>query len=491
MRSQLMWRLLGPVLAVSLLLLFVGAGAAWYVHRLDTNVSLALDRELTSVIACEKLVLTIRDMRFELDRYGDTSDRSILDALLANRARLDGNVVELERALNDDANVHALRLRNSGERFFQLLKQGVPQSDAELKSLRDELTAEMLSPAQHLLIQNRDEAAHQSRHNQLTAHRVGIGLLVLGLCGAGAGLLAGFGIARGVSRSIERLGGSLREMADSLTEAGATPEFNADGGLSELQTAMQSLANSTTSVVRQLHETRQHAERSEQLAAVGQLAAGLAHEIRNPLTAIKLLVQAAAEGRSALAGRDLDVLQAEVARLENLLSVFLDFARPPLLQKKLLHLPQFIEPTIELVRPRCQQQGVQISCEDWGDGAMIEADAQQLRQVLLNVLLNAADAMPLGGNLTVNVAHDDGSNYVSIRVVDEGPGLPAELGQRIFDPFVSTKETGIGLGLSICKTIVESHGGEIEADNRVDGGAVFTIRLPVAGDQEPIRRVPR
>jgi signal transduction histidine kinase len=113
----------------------------------------------------------------------------------------------------------------------------------------------------------------------------------------------------------------------------------------------------------------------------------------------------------------------------------------------------------------------------------------QLRQVLLNLLLNALDALPAGGAVSVEIettgAAGNGSpGWVTVRVSDTGRGLPSELGSKIFEPFVSTKPTGIGLGLSICKRIVESHGGQIESLSRPEGGAEFTIRLPAIATPE-------
>src|SRR5262249_21102502 len=112
---------------------------------------------------------------------------------------------------------------------------------------------------------------------------------------------------------------------------------------------------------------------------------------------------------------------------------------------------------------------------------VVEADFGQIRQVVLNLLLNALDAVPQGGTVWVRLAAPDteADGWLTLQVADTGPGLPGQLGQQIFEPFVSTKETGLGLGLSICKRIVEAHGGTLGAANRPEGGACFTVRLPI------------
>jgi signal transduction histidine kinase len=188
-----------------------------------------------------------------------------------------------------------------------------------------------------------------------------------------------------------------------------------------------------------------------------------------------------------LAGRDLTVLEEEITRLERSTETFLDFARPPEIERRTFDLRNLINQTLDLVSVRAQRQGVQLRCELSGDRELpIQADMGQIRQVLLNLVLNALDAVPHGGSvwLEVEVTEEELRNGsprpgLKLRVCDTGPGLPAELGTTIFEPFVGTKPSGIGLGLSICKRIVESHGGKIKAENRPTGGAVFTVWLPL------------
>jgi signal transduction histidine kinase len=253
------------------------------------------------------------------------------------------------------------------------------------------------------------------------------------------------------------------------------------------------------------------------MAALGHLAAGLAHELRNPLTAMKVLIQKAARAAKTarkeaadrpatgaiaaaapgLTGRDLAVLEAETARLERSIQTFLDFARPPALERYPGDVRQSLEQTVELVRARADQQHVQIRCDLGGRPLMVEADHEQLRQLCLNLLCNALDILPQGGNIRVSAAEaaagrPDGKapggkdapaapGWITITIADDGPGLSQALGDRIFDPYVSTKETGLGLGLAICRRIVESHGGQITAANGPQGGAVFTVRIPGKG----------
>jgi signal transduction histidine kinase len=214
------------------------------------------------------------------------------------------------------------------------------------------------------------------------------------------------------------------------------------------------------------------------------MAAGVAHEIRNPLMAIKLLVQALADGRRGerFQARDLKVLDEEIVRLEQVTTSFLDFARPPQPDKSPCDVVALAERVASGVRERARLQGVTLDVQTPPQSVVVEADPNQLRQLLYNLAYNALDAQPAGGRVVIVVDDEKGPSPdgapVAIRVEDDGPGLPPRLAERIFEPFVSTKEAGMGLGLSICRRIVESHGGQLLATTGPEGGAVFTVRLP-------------
>ena len=256
---------------------------------------------------------------------------------------------------------------------------------------------------------------------------------------------------------------------------------------------LQRIAREIGTLVERLQHSQREVLRGAQLAAVGQLAAGLAHEQRNPLMAMKILVQSARSGPApqGLSGRDLEVLEEEITRLEGSIRTVLDFARPSDPEKAPVDARGVVEQTVCLIAARAQRQGVRLGCELPARPLVLEADPGQLRQVLLNLLVNALDVVPLGGSVRVGA---DGpaprpgrpGRWLALWVADTGPGLPADVGDRIFDPFVTSKETGTGLGLSICRRIVEAHGGEIGAANGPGGGAVFTVHLPCepAGDDD-------
>jgi signal transduction histidine kinase len=450
--------------------------------------------DVAGLRAGEKLAIGIRDVRTELNLYlRPTGDEQSL--LAASNARQEVNhwIEEAKKAAaTDREKLDVAQLREGYDAFFgeldEITRARVPVAERKqkIKQLMDDvLEYKLLTPAQVYLDTNEEDIENSNAKNLQLANRVVLGLLLLGFCGPLSGLVAGFGIARGFSRSIVRLSLPIQDAAGKLNEIVGPITFSAQAGLEEIEIVLHKIADQIGDVVERLQESRREALRAEQLAAVGQMAAGIAHELRNPLMAMKILVQAAAEASPPhLADRDLLVLEEEITRLERSAETFLDFARPADIERRTFDLRMLIGQVLDLVSARADREGVRVSCNfPEGRAIPIRADMGQVRQVLLNLLLNALDAVPEGGSVLVAIetAAAGGSGtpgWVTVRVRDTGRGLPSELGPKIFEPFVSTKPTGIGLGLSICKRIVESHGGEIQAVNRPDVGAEFTIRLP-------------
>jgi len=220
--------------------------------------------------------------------------------------------------------------------------------------------------------------------------------------------------------------------------------------------------------------------------------------LRNPLTAMKILVQKAARAQPAngLTGRDLAVLEAETARPGAFHSDISRF-RPAAHAGKMAGRPPRSHPANLGTGSRPRRGAVRANpLPTWRNRPlMIEADHEQLHQLFLNLVCNALDTLPQGGSIRITAVQSEPmpgrSNgrenqasadrtvpWITITIADTGPGIPQDLGDRIFEPYVSTKDTGIGLGLAICRRIVQSHGGEIIASDAPQGGAVFTVRLP-------------
>jgi two-component system sensor histidine kinase HydH len=217
----------------------------------------------------------------------------------------------------------------------------------------------------------------------------------------------------------------------------------------------------------------------DRLAALGEMAAGLAHEIRNPLGAIKgaaQLLLPAPEAPGGEASEFLGIIVEEANRLNRVVSQFLDYARPYKGSLEPLDLNEVVRKTVQLLPPNADG-APPISVElELGDVPALRGDAEQLRQVFLNLALNALQAMSDGGKLTISTT--SARRRVEVRFADSGRGIPAATLKNLFIPFFTTKDKGTGLGLPISQRIVENHGGRIEVRSREGQGAVFTVVLP-------------
>jgi len=229
--------------------------------------------------------------------------------------------------------------------------------------------------------------------------------------------------------------------------------------------------------------------RAEQLATMGQFAAGIAHELRNPLTAIRSTIQyLASEFDQGTDQRKLahDILD-EVDRLNNIVGNLLSLAQPTESNREYINIRQEIERCMNFIEAKAKSQNVKLKIDLMEDLPQFTFDPAELRQLLLNIMMNGLQAMPEGGTLTIKaccpaeVPQDSipGGERMLIHIEDEGAGIPSNLRQKVFEPFFTTKVGGTGLGLAICYSIVKRYNGEIWIDEAKGGGAQVNISLPI------------
>jgi two-component system sensor histidine kinase HydH len=479
-----------PIAAVSVLLLVLAIVAAWLVRDMQERASGPIATSVASMTAAQELEISIREVSAQFNRYLISLRREDLEPVPQLKKRTATALAQAEAAATTPTEQALMRrVRQGYERFFaeyEKLLAEPPKAGiyTEIGKLNDLLLAkEILEPAHEYLRMNEKLLTLASETNRQLAYRLTVGLVAVGLFGSVGGLLGGWVIAAAVRRRIERTEKTLRTTVEELDRA--TNRRPAPGSATPTPPTdpLERVGVSVSAVLQRLRDTERAALRAEQLAWAGQMAAGIAHEIRNPLMAMKLLVQAAAErpGGPALRARDFQVLEEEIDRLEQIVAGFLDYARPPRPKPQPIDPVESVVQTLDAVRARAESQGVELILEPPDHPVVVSVDPHQFRQVLLNLLLNALDAQPNGGQIRVGVRldrHDSDCPHLNLTVSDNGPGIAPELADRIFEPFVSTKESGLGLGLSICRRIAESHAGTLTAADRREGGAVFTLRLP-------------
>jgi two-component system sensor histidine kinase HydH len=483
---SVVWSVAAPTLALCALLLVTVAVAARALVHVQVEANEAIDQALSAAEAAEQLEEVFLECRGHLSDYAITGRPNEIE-----RARLYGkengarlvqidslHISERGHALVAELRRYTVALQNALDKFP--ISPSVDARDAAVENV----LATMLDP--QILSRAREErelfvdALHAARLQgaQVTT-RAGWALLALGLIGVVGGTLAGIGIARSLRRELVELSIPIRSAMGSLDEVvGPVQVFSSDN-FAGLDSALDSVALRVSQVVERLQSAERQRLRNDQLAALGQLAAGLAHELRNPLTAMKTIVDAARrrDGNERMDERDLAVLSEEISRLDASLQSFLDYARPPQLAKCDVDLGTVAEKTRQLLSGRAEQQAIRVAIEQPQGPIDVRADPEQLRQLLLNLSLNAFDAIGHDGELAIRIEPGERGGAL-VSVTDSGGGISQAVRNRLFDPFVSTKESGTGLGLTICRRIVEDHGGRIDVADNPSGGAVFTIWLP-------------
>ncbi len=243
--------------------------------------------------------------------------------------------------------------------------------------------------------------------------------------------------------------------------------------------SLQRTTTQLNAVYQELQQNFERLKRSERLSAVGQLSAGLAHEVRNPLASIG---GAAAILRKKPASEErreefLEIIEKESLRLNRLLTNFLEFARPSPPQYQLAEVGPILESVVGLAAHAVERQPIQLRTDTAPDVPAVVCDPEQIKQVLLNLTINSIQAMPGGGEIVLSTRVDGAR--VALEVKDQGPGVSPEHFDKLFDPFFTTKDTGTGLGLSVAHQIVSQHGGILSAKNNSDRGATFSLFLPI------------
>jgi len=233
-----------------------------------------------------------------------------------------------------------------------------------------------------------------------------------------------------------------------------------------------------------LTESRAIIARQEKLASLGVLAAGVAHEIRNPLTAIKFRLYTLKKALPAgfADNEDAAVIGDEISRLERIVRDFLQFARPS--EPEFITIPtqRILEEVHELLKPQLKKSSIELKL-DPSEPVWVRADTQQIKQVLINLIQNSADSIGDNGVITLRARNGMGGQAI-MDVIDNGKGMPPEIQQRLFDPFFTTKDGGTGLGLPIAARIVEKHGGELRYQTQANRGTVFSVVLPRVSEHE-------
>jgi signal transduction histidine kinase len=297
--------------------------------------------------------------------------------------------------------------------------------------------------------------------------------LILGVSVGVAALLVALAQAQGLARRLREVGRQTRRIAGG--DFGPMPLPGSDDELRDL-------ARSVNEMAERLARFQQTVEQSERFRLLGQISGGLAHQLRNGLTGARLAVQLYLHENAGRDASALEVALRQLTLLESQTRRFLDMGREGTERREPCDLCELVGEAVELLRPQCQHAGIALAWTPPQRPCVIDGDVGQLGQVVVNLLGNAIEAAGPGGNVSVGLQTNrtgevsNGAKTIRLEVCDSGPGPPAELAGRLFEPFVTGKPEGVGLGLAVAKRVVEGHGGRI-GWQRDEGRTCFWVEL--------------
>ncbi|MBN2092339.1 MCP four helix bundle domain-containing protein [candidate division KSB1 bacterium] len=493
MKLRIRQRMIAGFLIMSTLLIILGILAIFYTDRMQTNTTQILAENVSSLKSAEELEIALLNMKGFTANYLIDNDEGWIDAFSEKKAVFHHWFDIAQKRAHTDAEISVLKKIDQDFKTYLSYQKHVIKLTRQnsLKDAQKILFNEMwrtfdllYEHCEKLITMNEvmmEEISQQIKNDNQTVNRV---MYLFGLLGIIMGLALGAFLARSITHPIYELVLKLK----SVTGEEHIEKLNINAGT---DTELENLDKHVKNLIGIVYEANKNLERSqkmliqsEKLASLGKMAAGLAHEIRNPLTAIKMLIFTLVNEvkNNFQMSQDFQVILTEIERMDKFLQNFLDFARPPIPNFVIIEMNEIIRQTLNLLAPQIKNAGIRLERNLSIEELTIFGDKDQVQIVLMNIIINSIQAMTPSGKLKIGsrkATHPDFFNeLVQIQIRDTGPGIPIEIFENIFDPFVTGKATGTGLGLSIAYQFVRNHNGWIDISNNPDDGATFTLNLP-------------
>jgi two-component system, NtrC family, sensor histidine kinase HydH len=510
--KSMLKKTMAPVIFVATLWIAMSSGTTLYVQWLEREYQRIYLENIVSIRAAESLQINVWRLIAEWPHEAKSSPAFRIrwhqaEAQIANQLDklVQTSFTAPERQVISSLNLSVMalleRLRQASD--IETTADGVaPESvSTDLVPVRLqmlEIAGQIAASTNDLLTLNQESLDRSNRQRQRVSRIVISSRLATMIIGPLLGVLLGWRMSRLLHRSIARIAVTLHDGGSNYDRDIGTIAIEPEGDFHDVQQQAEKVVERMRQVSQDLQNARREVMQSERLAAVGELAAGVAHEIRNPLTSVKLLLQHAIRQASGprLDESQLALILEEIGRMETIVQGLLDFSRPPRLNRVTHDLRQTLQRALNLIEVRARQQGVDIETNTGDIPLIVDGDTEKLHQVFVNLLINATEAMAQGGHLTIDaclvmrpnstdlpsgvneVARKSEKRLVKVVVRDTGTGVPEDVLPRLFEPFATSKERGTGLGLAISRRLVEEHHGTIQACNHPQGGAEFTLLIP-------------
>jgi signal transduction histidine kinase len=505
-----MWKkVMAPTIFVASMWIISSVVMTFFIHWMYETHSHALTEDVASILHAESMQTTLWQLQSVVGSVNTKTRAEIqkeADELIAvfeqHLSGAEHSATDIgERFLVKTIQEQFAVYRDTIQKRFDALEQDKPADMQAVENVRTmNLTRALAKPCQEFIKINEQTLANATAESNRLALSINVIRLSFIIAGPIVGLIFGVWVARGFHHSISQISITLKDATGEMDHEVSRVDVYTPDDLPTLQQQVQLVAMRIRQIMSELEQTRHKARLAERLAAVGKMAAEMAHEIRNPLTAVKLLIQTAAlrQPEPVLTKKQLQVIQQEIRRMENTIQGLLDFSRPPKLHLLRHDLRDTLRRALNLVADQAKRQNVVLHEDLPQSPVVVNGDPEQLHQVFVNLAINGIEAMKTGGTLYVSVCKDDSDDGpCRVRFQDSGTGIPPEILSRLFEPFTTTKQNGAGLGLAISRRIVEEHGGLLLAENLQTGGAEFTVELPanktpkggttLAGGETPLK----
>lgn len=462
-----------------------GAGITlWYTHRTQ-NLQLELSAQNVAALeASHGLSASLMDQKGNTTYYLLSHDNSWLKELDTKRELFEGWLKKAKAsAFSSESLLILAELESlyaeydaSRNEVIESYKQGNPDTGAELHwKIRDEFNTLLLlcKEFRSLYVQAIEQKRKEFSEEAKIVNRV----IMVGL------ILSAFIELFLIVFLYRKILDPIRNLAHATDEVGDSVISCTKNDVLTLSNKVESLITHIDDTQKELDANKETLLQSEKMVLVGKLASGVAHSIRNPLTSVKMRLFSLERSLhlDEQQQEDFDVVSEEILHIDNIMKNFLEFARRPELKAKLQSPSEVVDMALKLLKHRFESQEVQVSVERTGFLPAIPIDGGQLKETLVNLILNACDAMVQGGSITITEKTDvvePLGQIVFIRIEDTGPGIAEDVIEQIFEPFFSTKEEGSGLGLAIARRIVEEHGGWLHVTSLENQGTTFLLALP-------------
>jgi signal transduction histidine kinase len=461
----------------------------WYTYRMESLLADLVDKNLTAYQTAEALESALIHQKDDVTYFLLDRDPQWLERLQEYRKtfkeRLDDALAlplaESQKQLLSRIESEYLRYIILKDQVIDFYKAGDVDPGAKLNKEVTKHFSRVLELCRQFkgfytkrIAQIKDRSYAQAERLRLVAGSAVLAVLLLGV-------VLAFVLVNDILEPLRR----LAHEADPA----AGPEKTGDE-VKALSRSVHGLIEGIDQTQMELEKSREHLLQAEKMVVVGKLAASMAHSIRNPLTSLKMRLFSLDRSLdlNPQQREDFLVISEEILHIDSLVQSFLEFSRPPKLRMQKISPSEIVDLALKLMTQRLESYQVIVEVERHERLPLVQADPDRLKEVLVNIMVNACEAMKGGGSILIReeAGADDTLGQVAVvRIRDSGPGIAEGIRAKIFEPFFTTKEEGSGLGLSIAVRIVDEHGGRLSVESKEGQGAEFSVMLPVTAPERP------